>query len=141
MTVRSGPVAAVIVVTWRAGRVLLVRRHRAPNAGLWGFPGGKIETGEPVLRAAERELAEETGLRGAARQAFDAVDVIGADTPPEYHYLLVAVLVEMLDAGDPVAADDVDEAAWFDPDALPQPQVAELDRVLAKARGLIEARA
>jgi ADP-ribose pyrophosphatase YjhB (NUDIX family) len=140
MTAPSGPVAAVIAVTWRARRVLLVRRHRAPNAGLWGFPGGKIEPGEPVLRAAERELAEETGLRGTARAAFEAVDVIGAGTPPAYHYLLVAVLVDAA-TGDPVAADDVDEAGWFDADALPQPQVADLDRVLARARNLAGPRA
>jgi ADP-ribose pyrophosphatase YjhB (NUDIX family) len=140
MTTPAGPVAAVIAVAWNAGRVLLVRRHRAPNAGLWGFPGGKIEHGEPLLRAAERELAEETGLRGTARQAFDAVDVIGDGAPPAHHYLLVAVLVDGAD-GHPVAADDVDEAAWFDPEALPQPQVADLGRVLAKARGLIPARA
>lgn len=128
----SRPVAAVIAVTWHAGRVLLVRRHNPPNAGLWGFPGGKIEPGEPVLRAVERELAEETGVRGVARQVIDAVDVIGGSAQTRYHYLLVAILVDW-QAGDPVAADDVDEAAWFDPDSLPSERVPDLERVLAAA--------
>ena len=131
------PIPAVIAVVWRARRVLLVRRHNPPNAWAWGFPGGKLEPGEPVLRAAERELHEETGLIGTAVRAFDAVDVIAEGAPPAYHYLLVAVLVRA-DAGAPVAADDVDEAAWFDPDALPTPQVADLARVIARSRALLD---
>ncbi|MBK1668047.1 hypothetical protein CKO28_08355 [Rhodovibrio sodomensis] len=128
---------AVIAVVWRAGRVLLVRRHNPPNAGRWGFPGGKLELAEPVLRAAERELGEETGLTGTAVRAFDAVDVIAGGDPPACHYLLVAVLVRA-PAGDPVAADDVDEAAWCDPDALPAPRVADLARVIARSRALLD---
>lgn len=127
------PIAAVIAVTWRDGRVLLVRRHGPPNAGLWGFPGGKIEPGEPLMRAVERELAEETGVQGTARRIIDAVDVIGEGAPPDHHYVLLAVLVDWR-AGEPVAADDVDEAAWFDPKALPKVCVPNLGRVLAAAQ-------
>jgi ADP-ribose pyrophosphatase YjhB (NUDIX family) len=115
--------------------VLLVRRHNPPHAFAWGFPGGKLEPGEPVLRAAERELREETGLTGTAVRAFDAVDVIADGDPPAYHYLLVAVLVRA-ETGEPAAADDVDEAAWCEPGALPSPQVPELSRVIAHARRL-----
>jgi len=131
------PVPAVIAVVWRYGRVLLVRRHNPPHALAWGFPGGKLEPGEPVLRAAERELCEETGLTGTAVRAFDAVDVIADGDPPAYHYLLVAVLVRA-ETGEPTAADDVDEAAWCDPAALPTPQVPELARVIAHARTLLD---
>ena len=133
--VAARPVPAVIAVVWRGARVLLVRRHNPPNAFAWGFPGGKLEPGEPVLRAAERELREETGLIGTAVRAFDAVDVIADGDPPAYHYLLVAVLVQA-DAGEPVAVDDVNEAAWCDPAALPTQQVPELARVIARGRAL-----
>ncbi len=130
------PVAAVIAVTIRAGQVLLVRRHYRPNAGLWGFPGGKVELGESVLRAAERELREETGVWARPCRAFDAVDVIGEGRPPAYHYLLVAVLMNW-QAGEPSPADDVEEAAWFDVDALPQPCSPNVERILATARRVL----
>ncbi|HUF57442.1 MAG TPA: NUDIX domain-containing protein, partial [Thermohalobaculum sp.] len=55
------------------GRVLLVRRLNEPDAGLWGYPGGKVEWGETVADAAVRELAEETGGRGEAVGAVRAV--------------------------------------------------------------------
>lgn len=45
-------------------RVLLLRRTKEPNLGLWIAPGGKIEPGESPQECALRELEEETGLRG-----------------------------------------------------------------------------
>ena len=42
---------------------LVARRHSdAIRGGLWEFPGGKIEAGEPALDAAVREIREEVGL-------------------------------------------------------------------------------
>ncbi len=46
------------------GRVLLARRDGArEHAGLWEFPGGKVEPGETPLGALARELKEEIGIR------------------------------------------------------------------------------
>ena len=57
------PVALAIVL--RDERILLARRpHGSHLAGLWEFPGGKIEPGEEPAEAALRELREETGLTG-----------------------------------------------------------------------------
>lgn len=53
--------AAALVDT--DGRVLLAERPAGRSmAGLWEFPGGKIETGETPEQALIRELQEELGI-------------------------------------------------------------------------------
>lgn len=44
------------------GQVLLQQRGRGEHAGLWEFPGGKVEPGETLRGALVRELAEELGI-------------------------------------------------------------------------------
>ncbi len=45
------------------GRVLIAKRPQGrPMAGLWEFPGGKVEVGETPEAAMIRELAEELGI-------------------------------------------------------------------------------
>ncbi|MGR3541407.1 MAG: (deoxy)nucleoside triphosphate pyrophosphohydrolase [Hasllibacter sp.] len=56
-------VSAVALVD-RDGRVLLAQRPAGKSmAGLWEFPGGKVETGESPEDALVRELEEELGIR------------------------------------------------------------------------------
>lgn len=54
-------VTADAVVTAN-GHVLLVKRRKAPGAGLWAIPGGFVDQKESVYSACLRELKEETGL-------------------------------------------------------------------------------
>ena len=55
-------VAAALVD--RDGRLLVQQRPEGkPMAGLWEFPGGKIEPGETPEQALSRELCEELGIR------------------------------------------------------------------------------
>ena len=131
------PIPAALAVVRRGTQFLLVRRQNRPNAGLWGFPGGKIELGESVMEAAVRELQEETGVEAAARDTLTSVDVIirGQDDALEHHYVLIAILCEYI-SGEPLAADDVSEAEWFDYEAIlanPDAQSPDVGRVARQA--------
>ena len=55
------PVLAAVIQ--RDSRYLVCQRpaHKR-HGGLWEFPGGKVEAGESLLHAANRELSEELGV-------------------------------------------------------------------------------
>ncbi|WP_116132171.1 NUDIX hydrolase [Tropicimonas sp. IMCC34043] len=135
------PIAATITVVIRDGRVLLVRRANPPDAGRWGFPGGKVERGETLFEAALRELAEETGVTAQALRIVTAVDAF--DHAPEgalrHHFILVAVLCRWT-AGEPVASDDALDARWIALEGLATADLAlslDVAEVAAQAAALM----
>ncbi|MEO1638473.1 MAG: NUDIX hydrolase [Pseudomonadota bacterium] len=110
------PRLGAIAVVPHQGRLVLVKRRKAPNANTWGFPGGHVELGETALEAAVRELHEETGVVAHARRYLTNIDAItrDADGAVQFHYLLAVVLCDYV-SGTPHAADDVSDAGWFTP--------------------------
>ncbi|MEK9965688.1 MAG: (deoxy)nucleoside triphosphate pyrophosphohydrolase [Alphaproteobacteria bacterium] len=96
-------------------RVLLARRPEGkPMAGLWEFPGGKLQEGETPEAALIRELAEELGIDthesclapiGFASHAYD-----------DFH-LLMPLFVCRVWEGTP-APREGQELAWVRPNAL-----------------------
>ncbi|PVE26413.1 ADP-ribose pyrophosphatase [Microvirga sp. KLBC 81] len=131
------PVPAVIAVVIHEGQALLVRRANPPDAGLWGFPGGKIEFGETVAEAATRELLEETGIEGEAQGVITALDILvpSEDGSIRQHYILIAVRCRWI-SGDAIAGDDALEAGWFpiaDLDPKTLPMSADVDVIARQA--------
>ncbi len=56
--------SAVMMPIDERRRVLLVKQYRLPaRRYMWELPAGRMDPGETPLRAAKRELAEETGYR------------------------------------------------------------------------------
>lgn len=53
------------VVVEKEGKYLIVREAKEAIAGLWNFPSGKVEFGEDLIAAAQRETLEETGYKCA----------------------------------------------------------------------------
>jgi len=63
--VNAKPVDVAVGILMRAnGDVLLGQRPEGkPYAGYWEFPGGKVEAGEDIFAALQREFMEELGVR------------------------------------------------------------------------------
>jgi len=78
--------SVVAVIVDEAERVLLTRRAVPPFLGLWVMPGGKIDLGEPILRALHREVQEEVGI---SVNVEGLVDVFEHLTPDTDHFVIL----------------------------------------------------
>jgi 8-oxo-dGTP diphosphatase len=138
LTVRddgSGPALAV----------LLVERGEEPFLGRWALPGGFVRPDEDLLGAAERELAEETGLpRGAVHlEQLASYGTPGRD--PRQRVVTVCYLALAPDLPVPRAGTDAADARWVPVERAgvdPGPLAFDHDRLLAdgveRARAKLE---
>ena len=86
-------VSAVALID-RDGRLLLAKRPEGkPMAGLWEFPGGKIEPGETPETALIRELDEELGINTntscLAPLSFASHSYSASDNRTAFHLLMM----------------------------------------------------
>ena len=126
-------VGAALVQTGPPARVLASRRTDPPRlAGLWEFPGGKVEPGESDQQALLRELREELGIEASVGSR------IGPDLPIGDAAVL-RVYVCRIVAGEPalidhdehrwLTAEELDDVPWIDVDL---PLLPELRRLLSR---------
>lgn len=99
----------------REGRLLLVRRERAPFKGWWDIPGGFLEQDEHPRRGAVREAREETGLRIALDGLLGVYHDRYGDT-----YTLNLYYRAHVTGGRERAGDDAAALRWFGPEELPR---------------------
>lgn len=121
------PRAAASACVFRGDTVLLVQRGKPPFEGHWSLPGGSVEPGESGLMAAQREVAEETGIVCRLHGLAGINDVLVRDRDGQLtaHYM-IAVFAGTSDDGEPVAASDARAARFVD--------LIELERLGVDAR-------
>jgi 8-oxo-dGTP diphosphatase len=109
------------IVRDERGYVLLLRRSARSknNAGRWDFPGGKVDPGEQLDEALEREVAEETGLATRIER------VAGAGEGERPDAKVVFLFFEMrAEPGTPCLSSEHDEYAWIPADKLDSADLA-----------------
>ena len=141
MTSDKKPVAGAGIVVFRGDDVLVIQRGKPPYKGEWSIPGGKIEFGETAAEAALRELREETGIEARIIGLIDVIDSIGGRETErdagDWHYLLVDYAAVWV-SGEPVAQDDVDDAAFLPfEDAVARTSWDKTRDVIGRAREIV----
>ncbi len=121
MTEAAAPAGKKIVLVAAAalvdsdGRVLICRRPQGKQlAGLWEFPGGKVEPGETPEACLIRELDEELGIQ--VKEACLAPFVFASHGYDSFHLLMPLYLCRRWDGF--VTAREHEALAWVRPDKL-----------------------
>ena len=119
----------LVVLTVRESRLsaLMIRRGEQPYAGRTALPGGFVRPGESPGEAAERELAEETGLADLPVHLEQLATYGAVDRDPRMRVVSVAYLALAPDLPAPTAGGDAADAHWAPvarllPDLFPNAQ-------------------
>ena len=134
-TVRLG----VSVCIFRDDAVLLVRRGKDPGRGLWAPVGGGIEPGETADDAALREVAEETAVEIRLVGRVGTRDILPDDPAAPLRLIRLEVFAAVWVAGEPIAGDDAEDAAFVALDHLDErPLLAGVEPWIGAARRLLD---
>lgn len=124
---------AVAVIRDAQGRVLLSRRREGTHlAGLWEFPGGKVEPGETLQDALRREIREETGLEIRAHRPLIGI---------RHHYPEKSVFLDthlITSWSGEAHGREGQEIAWIDRGMLHDYALPEADKPILTALSLPE---
>ncbi|MBG0775572.1 MAG: NUDIX hydrolase [Desulfovibrionaceae bacterium] len=123
----TNPVPTVDVVIYDASRgVVLVRRRNEPHG--WALPGGFVDYGETLERAAVREAREETGLD------VELVALLGVYSDPardaRLHTVSTVFTARAADLSTLAGGDDAAEARFFAVGRRPEPLCFDHGRIL-----------
>jgi mutator protein MutT len=125
-------VEVVAAIIRRAEKILITRRRDHVHlAGLWEFPGGKVEDGESLRSALQREIREELGIDVVVGDEFFTVEHEYSTKSVRLHFFNCTIL-----RGEPQRL-DVADLQWVETAALPDfefpPADVELIRKLVSA--------
>ena len=129
------PRVAVGAIVFKSSQVLLVRRLLPPSRDFWAIPGGKVNIGETLQEAAEREILEETGITIKALEPVFTFDHIEWDESARarFHYVIVDLTAEYI-RGELKAGDDAAEVCWVSADELPSLKTSSKTLQLLRTR-------
>lgn len=81
-------VAVGILIKPNGDLLLAQRPVGKPYAGYWEFPGGKVEAGESIFAALQREFREELGLEIDSAEAWCGVEHVYPHAHVRLHFYI-----------------------------------------------------
>jgi 8-oxo-dGTP diphosphatase len=109
------------------GRVLLAERPAGKTmAGLWEFPGGKVEAGERPEETLIREMKEELGI--VIREPCLAPLTFASHAYPDFHLLMPLYICRRWEGI--VQAQEEQKLAWVRPNKLREYKMPPADEPL-----------
>jgi ADP-ribose pyrophosphatase YjhB (NUDIX family) len=118
------PAPTVDIIIELEGGVVLIERKNAPYG--WALPGGFVDYGESLEKAAVREAEEETSLK--VRLKFQLHAYSDPSRDPRKHTLSVVFVADA--SGSPEAGDDAKGVGIFTEKTLPAPIVFDHAKIL-----------
>ena len=104
--------------------IILIQRKNPPYG--WAIPGGFVDYGESLEKAAVREALEETSLQVKLVRQFHVYSAPGRD--PRFHTIATVFIAK--GTGVPVAADDAQEVGIFTKETLPAEMAFDHRKIL-----------
>jgi 8-oxo-dGTP pyrophosphatase MutT (NUDIX family) len=98
-------------------RYLYLMRNDPKHPQCWGLPGGKIEDGESMITAMERECTEELGSMPGYIKLVPLEKFTSVDHGFSYHTFFCSVASEFT----PILNDEHVGYAWIDSGTWPKP--------------------
>jgi 8-oxo-dGTP diphosphatase len=108
------------LVILRDGKMLLYKRLKAPEAGYWSIPGGKVDHMEPAVAAARREAAEEMGLLIGHADFLCTTELI-TETDRQHWISLIYLARDIVGEPQLMEPDKLSDFGWFEREDLPSP--------------------
>jgi 8-oxo-dGTP diphosphatase len=134
----SRPQLAVSGTIFRNDKILLVRRARSPAKGLYTLPGGRVEFGESLASALQREVDEETGLKIEIEGLAGWREVLPGPSGGG-HFVIMSFAARWI-ANEVVLNEELDDFKWLAPDDLDNLTMTDgLGEIIAAAKQLIQA--
>lgn len=112
------------IITNTEGQILLVKRARDPQKGMWDLPGGFIDLGETAETALQRELQEELGVDAEKLEYFGSwVNTYDYKDVP-YVTLDLIFVATVTQTPRVVDEHEISEMQWMEPEQIAIDKVA-----------------
>lgn len=124
--------AVDIAIFNQNNQVLLGKRLVEAGFGTWGFPGGRLKTGEKIIQGSQREIKEELGEEIKIRFTDEILGVRENSIPPFFSHHVTVIIKGVHVGGEPkiTEPEKCERWEWFSLNQLPKDLFSGVGEIL-----------